>query len=125
MDEPGTLALPEIGARLTLNRVSGLSAADVRHAGQNVAFFDMTHVRFPLVVRNARPGDRFIPLGMSGSQSVSDFLINQKIPLPERPRCPVLLSGNRIIWVAGRRIDEAVKLTQFTEMVLKAEIFLV
>jgi tRNA(Ile)-lysidine synthase len=85
----------------------------------------MTHVRFPLVVRNARPGDRFIPLGMSGSQSVSDFLINQKIPLPERPRCPVLLSGNRIIWVAGRRIDEAVKLTQFTEMALKAEIFLV
>lgn len=125
MDEPGTLALPEIAARLSLRRVARPSEGNVRQAGQNVAFFDMTHVRFPLVVRNARPGDRFTPLGMSGSQSVSDFLINQKVPLPDRPRCPVLLSGDRIIWVAGRRIDEAVKLTPSTEMVLKAEIFLV
>jgi tRNA(Ile)-lysidine synthase len=125
MDGPGELDLPEIAARLTVDRIAPPPEPEVRHAGQNVAFFDMNHVRFPLVVRNARPGDRFTPLGMSGSQPVSDFLINQKVPLPERPRCPVLLSGNRIIWVAGRRIDEAVKLTQFTEMALKAEIFLV
>ncbi|MFW6241977.1 MAG: tRNA lysidine(34) synthetase TilS [Thermodesulfobacteriota bacterium] len=125
MEGPGVLALPEIDARLSLSIIPRPSDRAVRHAGQHVAFFDMKKVRFPLVVRNARPGDRFTPLGMSGSQSVSDFLINRKIPLPDRPRCPVLLSGNRIIWVAGGRIDDAVKLTHSAESVLKAEIFLV
>lgn len=125
MEGPGVLALSEIDARLSLSIIPRPSDRDVRHAGQHVAFFDMKKFRFPLVVRNARPGDRFTPLGMCGSQSVSDFLINRKIPLPDRPRCPVLLSGNRIIWVAGGRIDEAVKLAPSTESVLKAEIFLV
>ncbi len=125
MDGPGALELPEIGARLLLRRVARPSEAEIRRAGQNVAFFDMSHVRFPVIVRNARPGDRFTPLGMSGSQTVSDFLIKQKVPLPDRPRCPVLLSGNRIIWVAGRRIDEAVKLAASAESALKAEFFLV
>jgi tRNA(Ile)-lysidine synthase len=122
---PGALELPEIHARLTLSVQTAPVLDAARRAGQWVAFFDMRKVRFPLVVRNARPGDRFTPLGMSGTQKVAEFLVNQKVPAPDRPRRPVLLSGDRIIWVAGHRVDEAVKLTPSTESALKAEIFLV
>lgn len=125
MNGPGALELPEIGARISVAEVPPPALREAGRAGQHVAFFDMRKVRFPLVVRNARPGDRFTPLGMSGTRKVADFLADRKVPAPDRPRCPVLLSGNRIIWVAGHRIDDAVKLTPSTEKALKAEIFLV
>ncbi len=89
-----------------------------------VAFFDMDTIQFPLVLRNVRPGDRFSPLGLGGTQKVKDFFIKQKIPREQRARCPILLSRERIIWVVGHRIDESVKVTGLTRNLLKAELFL-
>ena len=125
MDGPGLLPIPEIGGRLSVVEVPKPALRDVRGAGQSVAFFDMRKVGFPLIVRNARPGDRFTPSGMAGTRKVADFFADRKVPAPDRSRCPVLLSGDRIVWVVGYRIDEAVKLAPSTENALKAEIFLV
>ncbi|MBW2567299.1 MAG: tRNA lysidine(34) synthetase TilS, partial [Deltaproteobacteria bacterium] len=79
-------------------------------------------VTFPLKVRNFREGDRFNPLGMAGSQKVKTFFINNKIPRLQRLLCPILVSGERIIWVGGYRIDDSAKITQRTKNVLKAEL---
>jgi tRNA(Ile)-lysidine synthase len=86
------------------------------------AFFDFQALSFPLVVRNFWQGDRFTPLGMSGTQKVKDFFINQKIPRSQRHRCPLLLSKGKIIWVGKYRIDESVKVTDATKRVLMAEL---
>lgn len=96
--------------------------ADILNAGHMTAFFDMDALRFPLELRNLVPGDRFSPLGVKGSQKVKKFFINKKIPLFERERSSVLLSGGKVIWVAGYQIDDFVKVTPFTENVLKIEI---
>jgi len=81
-------------------------------------------VRFPLILRNFHPGDRFSPLGMTGTQKVKDFFINNKISREDRGKCPMLLSDDRIIWVVGLRIDYSVKVTSATRTVLKAEMVL-
>jgi tRNA(Ile)-lysidine synthase len=86
------------------------------------AFFDLQALSFPLVVRNVRQGDRFTPLGMSGSQKVKDFFINQKVPRSQRHQCPLLLSKGKIIWVGKLRIDDSVKVTEATDRVLMAEL---
>ncbi|MBW2011813.1 MAG: tRNA lysidine(34) synthetase TilS, partial [Deltaproteobacteria bacterium] len=78
----------------------------------------------PLTIRSFQPGDRFTPLGMSGTQKVKKFFINNKIPPSERSKCLILTSGQQIIWIVGHRIDESVKVTSSTNRVLKAELLL-
>jgi tRNA(Ile)-lysidine synthase len=81
-------------------------------------------LRFPLVVRNFRPGDRFSPLGVDGTQKLKKFFINNKISARQRKKCPLLVSENKIIWVGGLRIDNRVKLGPKTRHVLMAELLL-
>jgi tRNA(Ile)-lysidine synthase len=87
------------------------------------AFLDLQEVPFPVTVRSIRRGDRFRPLGMSGSQKLKAFFINHKVPRSQRHRCPLLLSGERIVWVGGYRIDDSAKVTEKTKRVLRAELW--
>jgi len=93
-------------------------------SGHQIAFFDMDQIRFPLVIRNFRPGDRFSPLGLSGNQKLKKFFIDHKISRPERAKCPIVLSQHRIIWVVGHRLDNFAKLGPQTRRILKAELLL-
>jgi tRNA(Ile)-lysidine synthase len=53
------------------------------------------------------------------SKSLSDFLINTKVPAAWRDWVPLLVSGDdRILWVAGWRLDERARVTPETERVL-------
>ena len=67
------------------------------------------HGRF--VVRNRRPGDRFIPLGMAHEKKLKDFLIDRKIAVEVRDRLPLLVWNDCIVWVAGVEISERFKVT--------------
>jgi tRNA(Ile)-lysidine synthase len=71
-----------------------------------------------LTVRNWRPGDWFIPLGMGGRKKLQDFFTDEKVPVAERNRVPILLSGENIVWIVGYRIDERFKVTQNTTKAL-------
>jgi tRNA(Ile)-lysidine synthase len=97
---------------------------DFDSTGQNTGFFDRMALSFPLVLRNFRPGDHFKPLGMTGTQKLKKFFIDKKVPKKERARCPILLCRGKIIWVAGYRIDESVRVKPSTRNVLKVELFL-
>jgi tRNA(Ile)-lysidine synthase len=124
IEAPGSIFIPEIGTRMTFSEIAIENVPDVRRTGHHTDFFDMDALCFPLVVRNYRPGDRFTPLGMKGSQKVKKFFINNKVPKSERLKCPILLSQGNIVWVAGHRIDASARLTPATRNVLKAELFL-
>ena len=87
--------------------------------GDNVALLDADKLQFPLNVRRWREGDWFIPLGMSGRKKLSDYLIDKKVSLVEKNRQFVLLSGDDIVWVIGRRLDDRFCITKKTENVLK------
>jgi tRNA(Ile)-lysidine synthase len=73
-------------------------------------------------MRNFRPGDRFQPLGVKGTQKLKEFFIDHKIPRFERPKIPLLIAGEVIAWVVDYRIDERVKVTEKTERVLRVEV---
>jgi tRNA(Ile)-lysidine synthase len=122
--KPGRVHLKEIGVYLRLTETGLADFGKFIRAGQKIAFFDINKLAFPLIVRNFRPGDRFSPLGMTGTQKLKKFFINNKIPRAERAVCPLLVSGAKIIWVAGYRIDDSVKVSPETQNVLKAELLL-
>ena len=119
-----TVVIKEIGAHIQFSEMSATNGMDFQSAGHHIAFFDMDRVRFPLILRNFHIGDRFSPLGMTGTQKVKDFFINNKIPREDRGRYPLLVSNDRIIWVVGLRIDESVKVTPATRTVLKVKMTL-
>lgn len=87
--------------------------------GDNVALIDADKLQFPLKLRRWRDGDWFVPLGMSGRKKISDYLIDKKVSMAEKGRQFVLVSGDDIVWVVGRRLDDRFCLDKATENVLK------
>lgn len=114
--------IKEIDRFLMLTKIHDGPAQDPAGPGPCVAFFDWDRLVFPLVLRNHQPGDRFVPLGLSGTQKLSDFFINHKIDRRKRSMIPVLVSGEDIIWVAGYRISDPAKITAGARNLLRAEI---
>ena len=56
---------------------------------------------------------------MIGRKKVSDYLTDRKVSVIEKNRQFVLLSGDDIVWVVGRRIDDRYRITKQTENILK------
>jgi tRNA(Ile)-lysidine synthase len=88
---------------------------------KNLALLDYATLRFPLKIRKWKEGDWFIPLGMNKKKKLSDFLIDEKIPLNLKDRIWVLTSNDAIAWVIGQRIDDRFKITENTEDVLQIQ----
>ncbi|MCP4625093.1 MAG: tRNA lysidine(34) synthetase TilS [bacterium] len=121
---PGIISIKETGLSIKLSEIGTDELPDFEDIAPNIAFFDMDSLQFPLVVRNFRPGDRFSPLGISGTQKVKKYFIDHKIPGPQRRKCPLLLSHDKIIWIAGHRMDNCVKVVPATSRIIKAEVLL-
>ena len=85
----------------------------------DVALIDESKLQYPLRLRRWREGDTFIPFGMAGRKKVGDYLTDQKVPIVERKRQFVLVSGEDIVWVVGRRTDERFRVGTNTENILK------
>lgn len=122
---PVVVPLTAIDQCIELQALPFRKIPEFHNAGQTKAFFDMDALSFPMQVRNWRPEDRFIPLGLKSSLRVGRFLENRGLSKEERSRVPVMESGGRIVWVVGHRIDETVRIGPKTRRVLKADIRLV
>jgi tRNA(Ile)-lysidine synthase len=116
---PGRTLVRELGSEVVIEEIPWGDQRIEFSESRNTALLDHERLLLPLSVRNFRPGDRFQPLGVRGTQKVKAFLIDHKIPKFERARIPLLLSGENIAWVVGYRIDERFKVTKDTRKVLK------
>jgi tRNA(Ile)-lysidine synthase len=87
-----------------------------------IAVLDIDKIEFPLYLRRWQNGDYFMPFGMNGMKKVSDFLIDHKVSIPEKENTWVLMSGERLIWLVGYRIDDRYKVTKNTREILCIEI---
>ncbi len=86
--------------------------------GELRVYVDADRIAGALTVRAWRPGDRFRPLGMSHDKKLQDLFSDAKVPREARRRLPIVLAGERIVWVAGVRIADDYKLTQSTRRAL-------
>lgn len=84
----------------------------------NVAYLNADQIKYPIKLRNWRQGDHFYPLGMKGKKKVSDFMIDEKIPVNLKSRVSLFESEGNILWIAGYRIDDRYKITPNTKRVL-------
>ena len=80
-----------------------------------MAALDAAALQWPLTVRSWQPGDVFFPLGMSRRKKVSNFLVDQKVPLPQKQQTYVAINGVDIVWVVTHRLDNRYKITRSTQ----------
>jgi tRNA(Ile)-lysidine synthase len=118
---PGGNFIEEIGKEVVLEEINRDKLGDFR-GPPHTAFMDYDSLRFPLKIRNFRPGDRFHPLGARGTQKLKEFFIDHRVPRFERPNVPLIVSAETIAWVVGYRIDERVKVTEKTKQILKVKV---
>lgn len=69
------------------------------------ACFDTDKLRGELHLRLWKPGDVFVPFGMTGKKTIGDYLTDRKYSLLQKRRQWVLCCGDDIVWLVGERTD--------------------
>jgi tRNA(Ile)-lysidine synthase len=116
---PVELALPG-GARFGDTEIE----AWVEHAppvawpdGRTLVVCDADRVPDRVVVRSGAAGERFRPLGRSGSKSVRDAQAEAGVAAGRRSFAPVVVAAEPV-WIVGYRIDHRVRVTTDTRRYL-------
>ncbi len=86
------------------------------------ACLDMDLLHFPLILRKWQRGDYFQPLGMKGLKKLSDFFIDNKFSIVQKENTWLLASGNKVVWIAGHRIDHRFRITERTRKIFMVQI---
>jgi tRNA(Ile)-lysidine synthase len=120
---PATIDIPEISASIAVSLRKSRGFPDFSGTDAPwLACFDLDRIQPPLVIRNPRPGDRFMPLGMKGRQKVKDCFINRKVPRDRRPFYPIVADKDAIIWIAGLQMAEKARITSASRRIVRAEL---
>lgn len=85
-------------------------------------YLDLGQVQFPLLLRKWKAGDYFYPLGMRKKKKIARFLTDLKLSRTEKEDTWVIESAQRIICVAGKRIDDRFKVSGKTRSVLRIQL---
>ncbi len=107
------------GDSLSMETIPNHSSIDLKTENQNVCLFDKDKLHFPLIIRKTQTGDSFYPLGLNGKKKVSDFMIDEKIPVNLKRRVLILESAKNVVWIIGQRIDDRYKVTPHTTKILR------
>lgn len=113
--------VPEINQTLSLEEISRKDFV-LYSPSLDEAFLDLDMLQWPLRVRNFRPGDRFMPLGLDSFKKVKDVFIDNKVPSEQRKKIAILQSGNNIVWLCGIRIDNRYRIKEKTKRILRCKI---
>lgn len=121
---PGEVDLPGTPWRITATLAERAGEAGPGPFSTSIweANMDYAAAGPDLFLRRRRPGDSFRPLGLGGSKSLQDFMVDAKIPQWLRDYVPLVANPNQIFWVVAWRMDDRVKITDQTRRVLRLEV---
>lgn len=92
-----TVEIPQIKKRVTVMEA-------LRRDGDKNTIFLSCDAEKKIIVRSRKNGDKFYPVGMTGSKKVKHYFIDKKIPRNERERIPIIEINGEIASV-GDRVD--------------------
>ena len=87
-------------------------------------YVDCAKIKNRLAVRFCRPSDEMTINAAGHRKTMRRYLIDEKVPQPDRARTAVVADGSSIVWVIGGRIGCDYRLTDETRQILKMEISL-
>jgi tRNA(Ile)-lysidine synthase len=114
---PGTVEITSMGASIAV-RMRMTAGAKRARRSLTVAL-DADKLDGELTIRSIREGDRFTPLGMSGTKKIGDYFTDKKIDRPLRDETPVVCDSHGIVWLVGYEIADRVKCDAATRKVVE------
>lgn len=102
---PGQCYVAEVGAAFRAEICLALEHVNAEDYSRRAAF-ELSVLETPLIVRSRIAGDRY---GGAECRKVKKMLIDGKIPLTQRDRLPMVVSGEIVIWIPGFRPARAYK----------------
>ncbi len=90
---------------LKIEEVAAVSKIDL-----DTIYVNKRELEYPLVLRKWKEGDFFYPFGLKGKKKLSKFFKDQKMNLISKEEQWLLCSGDRIVWVVGKRADDRFKI---------------
>jgi tRNA(Ile)-lysidine synthase len=97
------VVVPEIRRRFDLKVVDWPSAwrETMKGTTQGAGALDFERLRWPLVLRNWRPGDSYRPHRRGSVRKLKRLLLEGRVPVRERAGWPVLTSAGALVWASG------------------------
>jgi len=95
----------------------GFPAAPWHPPSRLEAYFDAAKAPV-LTARCVRPGDRIEPLGLRGSRKIHDVFVDYKVTLASRSSWPLVVSGNKVVWIPGLVRSQVALVTPASKKVL-------
>jgi tRNA(Ile)-lysidine synthase len=102
--ESARIAVPEIRRRLTLKVVDWPAGSSETTLRQDALDFD--RLRWPLILRNWRPGDSYRPHGRRRVRKLKRMLLESRVPRCDRTGWPVLTSAGALVWALACPVAE-------------------
>ena len=105
---PGECRIPVVGCRVSTWWEPVVRKPDSTMPGLLPAEATLSPLagRRRLTVRSWMPGDRFRPLGMSGTRKLQDIFTDTHVPRDRRAHVPLVCCGDEIIWIPGYRVAQ-------------------
>lgn len=108
------LEIKEVNLKFEGKEFKKKNSSQLEFNDETHAYIDRAKLRFPLLIRNRREGDRYQPLGSPGQKKLKEIMRAKGVPLSEREKRPVFLSGKEIVWVVGLPVSEKYKISDQT-----------
>ena len=97
--ESAHIVVPEICRQFTLKVIDWPSGS--RETSRERGTLDLERLRWPLILRNWRPGDSYRPHRRRGVRKLKRMLLESRVPRGDRASWPVLTSAGALVWALG------------------------
>jgi tRNA(Ile)-lysidine synthase len=116
----GINELKELGLRVIVDQYPAEEGCPDKD--ESVKCFDSSKVNGDITLRFRKPGDKFNPLGMSGSKKLKDIFIDMKVPQDKRDKTPLICFGDHIAWIVGYKTSDGSKIDKSTNTIIKIRV---
>jgi tRNA(Ile)-lysidine synthase len=102
--ELSCIVVPEIRRRFKLKMIDWPPASGETITARGT--LDLDKLRWPVTIRNWRPGDSYRPCGRKRPRKLKRMFLEDRVPRSARAGWPVLISGGQLVWAAGYPVAE-------------------
>lgn len=108
---------PIPGTTRVINLAEQTRNKDLKHELMELKV-DLDLVVFPLIIRGAKPGERFTPYNGVGNKKISRYFNDHKLDKYKRSSWPILFSNNSLVAIVGFTIAHQFRVTEETKRIL-------
>jgi len=113
------LEIKELSLKFEGKRIKNGNSLPLKIDDEREVFLDGEKLKFPLLVRNRKQGDKYQPLGAPGQKKLKEIMRAKRISLSDREKKPVFLGAKNIIWVVGLPVSESYRVKKNTRVVFR------